>query len=702
MRQLVLILLAVVSHLNAIQANDFNTTLSSPNEKLKCEIQYLNDILAGIITIDGIESDVVKMSFGLETAKKDLGTIDDEFIEECPRTYDGVITSNISEKKLIVDKYSENTLKFRTSNNIDFEVVIRLYDEGIAVKYNVYSESGVKINNDNTAIDLSPFSPTCYTESNTESGYVAKSPSSSGSSIAPLFIQSDNLCVLMNEAGNLAYAAPLNINFDKAKYYFSQSYTNATSISTSWRYCIFAQNPVDMIDGKYIITSLNDDNTDDTDWIKPGKTIRASIPGNVFPTDSVKYRIDFAQKMNFSYVLLDAGWYGLGYSNEKNRLSDPRVPIDGLRIKEVCSYAADNGIGIILYVNKVAWDNYDNNEMLDLYKSWGASGVKLGFMDGRSKAGLQKIYSIIRGAYERQMIVNVHDNVRQTGLERKFPNLMTTEGIRGNEYRDNDGSHTTLLPFSRFMSGSADYTICYRGYPVNTNAYRDMPMTKAHQLALATAFFCPIQHIFWYGKPYEYPKEIEIEYFKELPTVWDDYKVLEGEPSQYFSIARQSGERWFVSTHCYQAREAILDLSFLDGETTYTATIYEDLEPATIQKNIIENLTADDVLTLQTAKNGGAVAIIQPSETQENNDDPDNPTQIKLSQSDNSTSDGSMVYTSDNVIKTTSGNGQMTVYDIFGRKIKTAKSDGTIDVSDLYSGIYIISDGVKSVKYIKR
>ena len=232
-------------------------------------------------------------------------------------------------------------------------------------------------------------------------------------------------------------------------------------------------------------------------------------------------------------------------------------------------------------------------------------------MDGKSKDGLKLIYSIIQGAYDRQMIVNVHDEIRQTGLERQYPNLMTTEGIKGNEHRENQGDHTTLLPFSRYMSGSGDYTICYKGYPVNNEAYKGMNTTKGHQLALATAFFCPIQHIFWYGKPKEYPKETEIEYFKALPTVWDDFKVLEGNPKQLFSIARKKDDKWFVSTHTYQARTAYLSMDFLDPDCYYYAAIYED--SANSIKRTLKRISSSYVLKLDLLANGGAVAIVSKS-----------------------------------------------------------------------------------------
>jgi alpha-glucosidase len=722
--------------------------ISSPNNQITCQLQYLNNDLTAKITLVSVNSEQVNMHLGLRTTEGYIGTSNDIFVENKSKNYSGVITSNISEKSSIIDQYTETTLRFKTSDNkLTYDVVMRLYDEGVAVRYNVFSNLSFSINSDQTSIDLTAYRPDCYKESKTESGYDIKGPSANGTSIAPLFISSTRLSVLMNEAANLAIANPLQIEFRNSKFTFSQSYSLGTSIGTSWRYCIFAENPSKMIDGKYIITSLNNQNIDNTDWIKPGKTFRACIPNNKFYTDSIKYRIDFAQKMNFSYVLLDAGWYGLGYSKEHNAKSDPRIPVAELDIEEVCRYGAEKGIGIIVYVNKVAWNNYNNKEMLDLYQKWGIKGLKLGYMDGQTRSGLSQIYSIIKSAYDRQMIVNVHDEIRQTGLERQFPNLMTTEGIKGNEHRENKGNHTTLLPFSRFMTGSGDYTICYRGYPANNVAYDKMTTSKGHQLALATAFFCPIQHIFWYGKPYEYPNETEIEYFKELPTVWDDYKILEGNPSNYFSIARRSGNRWFVASHTYSARDVQLNLSFLSGEKSYKAEIYTDIEPNNIQKNTIEKkniekLSSEGTLSFSLAANGGAVVIISESDDDTESDlitnteeeptpiiDPipnpyqDNETEDNISEVEEDNNnfvstidnlsinknkiDGLKLYPNpaEDFITIENAENMILIFDINGKKVlefKVVENKTEIDISGFKSGFYIVTDGKKTVKFIKQ
>ena len=356
---IILFLLQMSVDTMAQSENDVLPTFSSPGNQILCQLKYLNNNLIAEFTLACVNNEKVNMHLGLRTTEGYIGTSNDIFVENKSKNYSGVITSNISEKSSITDKYTETTLRFKTSDDkLTYDVVMRLYDEGVAVRYNVFSNLSFSINSDQTSIDLTAYRPVCYKESKTESGYDIKGPSANGTSIAPLFINSTRLSVLMNEAANLAIANPLRIEFKNSKFTFLQAYNTAMSIGTSWRYCIFAENPSKMIYGKYIITSLNNQNNDNIDWIKTGKTFRACTSNNKYNTDSIKSRIDFAYKMNFSYVLLDAGWYGLGYSKEHNAKSDPRIPVAELDIEEVCRYGAEKGIGIIVYVNKVAWNNY--------------------------------------------------------------------------------------------------------------------------------------------------------------------------------------------------------------------------------------------------------------------------------------------------------------------------------------------------------
>ncbi|MBP8304677.1 MAG: glycoside hydrolase family 97 C-terminal domain-containing protein, partial [Phycisphaerae bacterium] len=142
------------------------------------------------------------------------------------------------------------------------------------------------------------------------------------------------------------------------------------------------------------------------------------------------------------------------------------------------------------------------------------------------------------------------------------------EGIRGNEHMPTP-EHNCTLPFTRYVAGIGDYTICYYSDRLKT--------THAHQLAMAVVSFSPLQWLFWYDRPSQYNGEPEVEFFRRVPTVWDDTKVIHGEIGQYATIARRSGEDWFMGTiNNSQARPLQIPLTFLTPGKAYTARIYFD------------------------------------------------------------------------------------------------------------------------------
>jgi alpha-glucosidase len=274
--------------------------------------------------------------------------------------------------------------------------------------------------------------------------------------------------------------------------------------------------------------------------------------------------------------------------------------------------------------------------MFDLYESWGISGLKLGFMDGYSSYGIKKIYDIIREAAKRKILVNVHDNFRPSGMVRKYPNLLTAEGVRGNEYVTNSGDHTTLLPYTRMLSGATDYTICYKGNdPDYPSKLMDNVTTKGHQLAMSVVNYSPLQHVMWYGRPYIYEKPVETELFSFLPTIWDDSKVQIGEIGVVYSIARKRGNNWFLATiNDTREKEISVPLSFLEDGKDYIITTYEDSDSESIEKTEgdlaffeSEGKIINNAMLIKLRGNGGQVAIFKelndPTINEESGNDPE-------------------------------------------------------------------------------
>jgi len=331
--------------------------------------------------------------------------------------------------------------------------------------------------------------------------------------------------------------------------------------STPWRMLILGEKPWDLLEWNSLMLNLNPPNAlADTSWIRPGKVLRDVT----LSTAGGLACVDFAVRHGLQYIHLDAGWYGPEASTPTAASVDRSRDLD---LQRVLDYGASNGIGVILYVNRLALVNQIDT-LAALYRGWGVKGIKFGFVNVGSQQDTLWLLEAIRRCAAHQLMVNVHDGYRATGCERTYPNLMTVEGIRGNEHMPTP-EHNCTLPFTRYVAGIGDYTICYYSDRLKT--------THAHQLAMAVVSFSPLQWLFWYDRPSQYNGEPEVEFFRRVPTVWDDTKVIHGEIGQYATIARRSGEDWFMGTiNNSQARPLQIPLTFLTPGKAYTARIYFD------------------------------------------------------------------------------------------------------------------------------
>ena len=239
---------------------------------------------------------------------------------------------------------------------------------------------------------------------------------------------------------------------------------------------------------------------------------------------------------------------------------------------------------------------------------WGVVGVKSGFVQYASHRWATWLHDMVRLAAENKLMINIHDEFRPSGFSRTYPNLLTQEGIRGNEEFP-DATHNTILPFTRMINGAADYTICYYD--------RRLKNTHAHQLAASLVFYSPLQTIFWYDKAESYQGEPEVEWFENLQTVFDDSRVLAGTPGKHIIMARRKGNEWFVGamTNNEGSMETV-DLSFLDKDKVYLARIYtdggEEVKTRTHVKCTYLLVDASQILKFKLKPRGGAALQLLP------------------------------------------------------------------------------------------
>ncbi len=378
-----------------------------------------------------------------------------------------------------------------------------------------------------------------------------------------------------------------------------------TPFATPWRAFIVGDTPGDLLERNDLILNLNEPCAiADTSWIKPGKTIREVT----LSTAGGFACVDYAVERGLDYIHYDAGWYGHEYMDRPDARKVDLDPLrvggnpnhGGLDLPKVVEYAKSKGIGVWLYVNRRHLER-QLDDLLPLYESWGIKGIKPGFVQVGPQEWTRWLHDLIRKAAKHHLMVDVHDGYRPTGFSRTYPNFLTQEGVRGNEHMPTS-RHNCTLPFCRYPGGAADYTPCYYCERIKT--------THAHQLALPVVFYSPAMYLFWYDRPDAYQGEAEVEFWHDLPTVWDETRVLQGEIGEYASVARRTGTTWFVGTITNEnARTLTVDLGFLTPGIDYTAFVCEDgdLADATRTHVNLRHLTArsGDTVTATLAPNGG-------------------------------------------------------------------------------------------------
>lgn len=225
---------------------------------------------------------------------------------------------------------------------------------------------------------------------------------------------------------------------------------------------------------------------------------------------------------------------------------------------------------------------------------------------------------VLQKAADYELIVLFHEPIKDTGERRTFPNMMAREGARGNEYNawseGNPPNHSTILPFTRLLSGPMDFTAgildveVKQGYPG-----RRIHATAAKELAHLITVYSPIQMLA--DLPENYMGKPEFKFLKDVPTDWEDSRALYGEIGEFFTIVRKdrNSEDWYLgSITNEESRELEIALSFLDDSLTYEAQIYADAEGTGYKNNpaaiaiSTRNVTSKEILTLRLGEGGGA------------------------------------------------------------------------------------------------
>ncbi|MFE0330751.1 glycoside hydrolase family 97 catalytic domain-containing protein [Streptomyces sp. NPDC058960] len=527
----------------------------------------------------------------------------------------------------VTDHYQEQRWNLQdTASGLRFSVQIRAYKTGVALRYVLLDTGTASVSGELTtfvfpdgttvysARDENPYNPVAPGSipvtgtSSTDNGPLTDLPLTAtlpGELIACICesarIDFPRLMLSSTPGQPNSLAAFLMEHTARGTGPVATASTVTTPFATPWRAVVIGSTHAELVDNAELVLNLAPPSAlADTSWIKPGKVFRCELT-----TAAGLAGVDFAVARGLQYIEYDAGWYGPEFSTP-----DATKPIAAIDLPSVISYATSKGIGVFLYVNRLALTDADS--LFGLYKSWGVAGIKLGFINDGTQAMTNQITGWAQTAAKYELLIDMHDDVRPFGYERTYPNYISLEGVRGNENFPT-ATHNVILPFARNIGGPLDYTICY-------GQSRDKT-TNAHQMAMAAVYYQPLNFLFWYDKPSKYSNPANwpgLPWFNAIPTTWDESRALAGSIGEYVAVARRNGDTWYLGAMTNEtSRTLSIPLSFLDAGT-YTATVYADGTPGTnpYQTPVVvstRTVTSQSTLDIAMAGAGGQAIILKPS-----------------------------------------------------------------------------------------
>ena len=567
------------------------------------------------------------------------------------------------EEELVRNHYNELTVTFEEKKGDirQMEVVFRVFNDGVGFRYiipNKHNGNKYCLMDESTEITLAhdakawsiPSNRTAYFEGI----FTPDMLSRKDTVCTPLTIEyEDNLYLAIHEAALEDYAT-LNLTPRSGENGGIRLLAALTpwrngvkvyaegELKTPWRTLIIANTPGELMTSRLMLNLNEPSKIKDTSWIEPGRYIGIwwSIhkkqntwemgPTHGATTQNVKRYIDFAARHGFSGVLAE-GWNpGWGQGERVTYLK----AYPDFDIEEVCRYALSKGVRFIGHTE--TWGNAqllesEMDQAFAWYHQLGIRVVKTGYvgqyLDGKelakSQYGIRHYRKVIETAAKHQIMIDNHEPAMPTGIQRTWPNLMTQEGVRGQEYNawdvrgGNPPAHTTTLPFTRCLAGPTDFTPAIFNFSEVVKGTHPHS-TLAKQLGEFVVIYSPLQMAADAIENYE--GQPALTFIESCPTTWSRTLVPHGEIGKYVTVARKErgGDNWFVgSITNEEARELTLALDFLDKDARYRAVIYEDGPDADYETNpypmTIRQVEVDcnSSLRLRLARSGGAAIRIE-------------------------------------------------------------------------------------------
>ena len=580
-------------------------------------------------------------------------------------SHDDTWTTIWGEDETIRNHYNELTITLKGgSQRAQMLVTFRLFDDGLGFRYEIPQQKvlpDITVTDELTEFSLPkdvpawsiPTNRTIYYENLYQRDLLSRKDTVN----TPLAIEAaPDLYLAIHQAALVDYA-DLNLTPRPGKdgavtmlaaltpWQDGTKVKAGKSLVSPWRTIIVGRQAGDLITSRLML-NLNEPCTwDDTSWIQPGRYIGIwwnihkkkntweQGPRHGATTENLKRDIDFAARHGFSGVLAEGWNYGWG-QGEQISFTQAYPDFD---LNEVTRYARQRGVFVVGHTETWGRSQLLEDQMeqaFTLYERLGIRVVKTGYVGAmlngqelqHSQFGARHYRKVLECAARHHIMIDNHEPMMPTGLQRTLPNLMTQEGVRGQEYNawsqdgGNPPSHTATLPFTRGLAGPMDFTPAIFDYSDEVIPGTRPQSTLAKQLAEFVILYSPLQMAADAIESYE--NHPALSFIESCPTTWRKTIVPNGEIGHYVTIARQARDdsgQWFIGSLTDEtARTITISLDFLELGKRYRAFIYEDGPGADYRDNPMSlairqvELTAADTLTLRLARSGGAAIRLTP------------------------------------------------------------------------------------------
>jgi alpha-glucosidase len=592
-----------------------------------------------------------------------------EVVSTEEKTADQIWEQPWGEFKKVRDHHNELIVHLKESAGEErlVDIIFRVFDDGLGFRYEFPKQphlGKVKISNEITEFTFKDnnevwWIPVHRENSYYESEYRKTLMSKTDTINTPAtFETKDKLYVAIHEA-NLTDFASMTLLKTSEKQYKSDLVPWAdgvkvyakTPFKTPWRTIVVGKTPGDVAVSTIMLNLNEPSKIEDLSWITPSKYIGiwwgmhlekftwGQGPKHGATTKNTKEYIDFAAKNNFDGVLVEGwneGWDG-DWTADGSAFSFVK-PYPDFNLEEITKYAAMKNVRLIGHHETAgATKNYEKQleDAFKLYQKMGVNSVKTGyvnkFLDKKewhdSQYGARHYRKVIETAAKYHIMIDNHEPMKGTGIQRTYPNFMSQEGGRGQEYNawsadgGNTPEHLTTLPFTRMLSGPFDYTPGNFNFDYKTPSGARVQTTLANQLALYIIIFSPLQMAS--DLPENYEGKLEFQFIKEVPCTWSDTKILDSKIGEYTTIVRKdwNEKNWYLGSITNKnARDLKVRLSFLDKDKEYNAEIYEDGAGANYKTNPYpvkiskQKVTYKTVLNITLAPGGGTAIRFTPIE----------------------------------------------------------------------------------------